>query len=126
MTGLPIPLDFCKQIKHSNGVEAHFEKNGPGHSMVGTPLCTGADCNVKASPAMAEIADSVNVTEIVTNGFSRNSVCTLVLVLTSQSAFHRRSSQLFPLINRNSPRPYLPLDWLAALCILLIACKVDS
>lgn len=45
------------------------------------PRCTGADCNVKASPAMAEIADSVNVIGIVTNAFSRNSVCTPVLLL---------------------------------------------
>lgn len=44
--------------------------------MVGLPpLCAGADCNVKASPAMSEIADSVNVIGIVTNAFSRNSVC---------------------------------------------------
>lgn len=50
--------------------------------MVGPPLlCSEADCNVKASLAMAEIADSVSMIRIVTNGFSRNSVCTLVLLL---------------------------------------------
>lgn len=50
--------------------------------MVGLPpLCAGADCNVKASPAMAEIADSVNVIGIVTNAFSRNSVYPSVAVV---------------------------------------------
>lgn len=50
--------------------------------MVGLlPLHTGAGCNVKASPAMAKIADGVNVIGIVTNAFSRNCVCTPVLLL---------------------------------------------
>lgn len=50
--------------------------------MVGLPpLCTEADSNVKASPAMAEMADSVNMIGIVTIAFSRNSLCAPVLLL---------------------------------------------
>lgn len=50
--------------------------------MVGPSLrCTGADSEVKTSPAMAEIADSVSMIGIVTNAFSRNSVCVSVLLL---------------------------------------------
>lgn len=52
--------------------------------MVGLPpLCTGADCNVKAGLAMAEIADSVNVIGIVTNAFSRNCVCILSVAVAA-------------------------------------------
>lgn len=43
-------------------------------------LCTGADCNVKANQAVAEIADGVNVIEIVTSAISRKTVCTTVLL----------------------------------------------
>lgn len=50
--------------------------------MIGLPpLCTEADCNVKANPPTAEIADSVNMIGIVTNAFSGNTVCALVLLL---------------------------------------------
>lgn len=39
--------------------------------MAGLPaLCTGAACNVRAGPATAEIADSMNLIGIVTNAFS--------------------------------------------------------
>lgn len=61
-------------------LEARFEKKAIQRLGL---LLSGADCNFNASPAMAEIADSVNVIEIVTNASSRNSVCTQVLVLTS-------------------------------------------
>ncbi len=63
-------------------LEACLNKNvGPGHLMVRLPcLFTGADCNVKASQATAEIADSVNVIGIVTSALCRNSVCTLALL----------------------------------------------
>lgn len=97
--------------------------------MVGLPsLCTEADCNIKASPAMAEIVDSVNVIGIVTNAFSRNSVCPPVLLfLQSRTNFTVSLSQAefsaFSLISRSSLLPYLPSDTLHS--PKLIACKVD-
>lgn len=75
-----------ERIKHSNPkvdmtlFRGLLKQNaGPGHVTLGLPsLCTGTDCNVKASRAKAEIADSVNVIRIVTNAFFRNCVCTPV------------------------------------------------
>lgn len=72
--------------------------------------CAEADCNVKASPTRAEIADNVIVIAIVTNASSRKQCVFLSVVLTSQSAFHRQTSQLFSLINRSSLWPYLSSD----------------
>lgn len=95
--------------------------------MVGLPpLCTEADCNVKAT---AEIADSVNMIGIVTNAFSGNTARPRVAVaavfwLHSQP-FTGSRSQLFSLINRSSLLPYLPADTHCSLCSKLIACKVD-
>lgn len=52
--------------------------------------------------------------------------CYCSVALTSQSAFHRQSSQLFSLINRSSLLPYLPSDTCCSLHFAkLIACKVD-
>lgn len=96
--------------------------------MVGLPpLCTEADCNVKAT---AEITDSVNMIGIVTNAFSGNTVSTLVLLLLQCSDFTVSPSQavvlsFFSLINRSSLLPYLPADTHCSLCSKLIACKVD-
>lgn len=96
--------------------------------MVGLPpLCTEADCNVKAT---AEITDSVNMIGIVTNAFSGNTVSALVLLLLQCSDFTVSPSQavvlsFFSLINRSSLLPYLPADTHCSLCSKLIACKVD-
>ena len=78
------------------------QKENAGPSMVGLPpLCTGADCDVKASLARDEIADRVDVIGIVTNASS--SLCVYpsaavaatsnppaVHAIDSQSPLHRQ------------------------------------
>lgn len=92
--------------------------------MVGFPLlCTEADCNVKVDPAVAEIADSVNVIGIVTSAFSGNSVCAPVLLLLQCSNFTVSLSQAVALsffLSLTEAHYFLIFpQTLAALCILL-------
>lgn len=88
--------------------------------MVGLPpLCTEADCNVKAT---AEITDSVNMIGIVTNAFSGNTVSTLVLLLLQCSDFTVSPSQAvvlsFFLSLTEAHYCLIFLQTLTALCVL--------